>query len=492
VKTSSSQAPLAEDEVLVTSTTRFHTSVGIAERLEDLSADPPEIHLQTGTSFTRITGAPVAGGWRFTGVPRTEYSLRTDSSTRTSLLTSARHVDIGTHRIGRVDAVYPSVDWVPVQLDVRNLSPWRRPSGTYQPGSSLQAVAMDVDLLGDLLVPEETTPEGATSIVTDEAVLLSYNRMGIPAFQSSAGDRMYVHQLGEFIAGGMPDGTRVGYSAVERSVHLPPLDFVPAWETTPLSVDAELQPLALQEFPLDWRLSEFARQAVQVHPRALPGTVWFEVHPTPHTSAEQWMGDAQPLLRLILPRGTASDFASQLRFGNPYPSDWDVVGRVNYSTVFATQMPGNPARTVNLLGGYTAVEKLEDLASGPIVPKLSPPRSLRIDWKSASTPHEVSSVHPLISWRPPAVGTPTAYQVIVRQFFPQVGAFVSMGAINVPGSIQELRVPLDMLAPGSHFYVSVLAIDAPHWDVEHAPLATRERAPYRAAMTYSSIFTVAP
>ncbi|GEN10916.1 hypothetical protein SAMN05443572_10233 [Myxococcus fulvus] len=490
-KMSSSRAPLAEDEVLVTSTTRFHTSVGVAERLEDLSANPPEIHFQTGTSFTHLTGAPVPGGWLFKGVPRTEYYLRTDSLLRADILTSARHVDIGTQRIGRADAEYPRVDWVTVQLDLRNLSPWRHPAGTYQPGSSLQAVATDVDMVGDLLVPDDT-PEGATSIETDDAFLLAYNVTSMPVFRADAGDRMYVHQLGEFIAGGMPDGTRVGYSAVERSVHLPPLDFVPDWELNPLSIDAELQPLALQEFPLDWRLSEFARQVPQVHPRALATNVWFELHPTPHTPAEQWMGDTLHLLRLVMPRGSDSDFASQLRFGNPYPSHWDVVGVVNYSTAYAAQMPGNPSRTVNILGGYTAIEKLEDLASGPIVPKVSPPRSLRIDWKPTSTPHEVGSVHPVVSWSPPAVGTATAYRVIVRQFFPMFGVFVGTGSINVPGSVRELRLPPGLLEPGAHFYVSVLAIDAPFWDVEQAPLATQNRAPYRSATAYSSIFTVAP
>ncbi|AKF82909.1 hypothetical protein MFUL124B02_31470 [Myxococcus fulvus 124B02] len=488
---SSSRAPLAEDEVLVTSTSRFHTSVGVAERLEDLSANPPEIHLQTGASFTRLSGTPVAGGWLFKNVPRTEYYLRTDTSIRADILTSARHVDIGTQRIGRADAEYTEVDWVPMQLDLRNLSPWRHPLGLNQPGSSLQAVAMDVDLVGDVLVTEDI-PEGATSIVTNEAFLVTYNLTALPVFQVAARDRMYVHQHSEFMAGGMPDGTRVGYSAVDRSVHLPPLDFVPDWAGPPLSIDAELQPLALQEFPLDWRLSEFARQAVKVHPRAVPGTVWFEIHPTPYTSADQWMGYTQPLLRMIMPRGSASDFAAPLRFGNPYPANWDVVGRVNYSTVYSSQIPGYPRQTLNLTGGYTAIEKLEDLASGPIVPKLSPPRSLRIDWKPASTSHEVSSVHPLISWRPPVVGAPTAYRVVVRQLLPEHGAITTTGSINVPGSIQELRLPPGMLAPGALFSVSVLAINAPLWDMEHAPLATNERAPYHSATAYSSIFTVAP
>ncbi|MCP3057745.1 fibronectin type III domain-containing protein [Myxococcus sp. K38C18041901] len=491
-KASSSQAPLAEDEVWVTSTTRFHTSVGVAERLEDLSENPPEIYLQSGASFTRITGTAAAGGWRFRGVPRTEYYLRLASSYRVDVVTSARHVDIGAHRIGRSDAEYPWVDWVYTQLDLRNLSPWRHLKSPQLPGSSLHVVSTDVETFGELIVPEET-PEGATSIETDEALLFAYNTDSLPIFRADAGDRLYVHQLSEFIAGALPDGTRAGYSAIERSVHLPPLDFVPDWEVTPLPITTELQPLPLQEVPLDWRLSEFARLVPQVNARALPGSIWFEVLSTPHTSTpEQRVAESLPMLRMDLPRGSASDFAAPLRFGNPYPSDWGVVGRVNYSTTYDLQRPDNPERFVNVFGGYSAIEKLEDLTSGPIVPKLSPPRSLRIDWKSANTPHEVDSVHPVISWRPPAVGHPTAYEVVLRRYYPMFGVLVNSGIIDVPASVQEVRLPPDRLEPGTHFVVSVIAIDAPLWDVEQAPVATRERAPYRSSMASSAFFSVAP
>ncbi|MFY1830635.1 hypothetical protein ACN47A_32275, partial [Myxococcus fulvus] len=39
------------DAVLVTDTTRFYTSVGIAEQVNDLSANPPEILVQQGSTF---------------------------------------------------------------------------------------------------------------------------------------------------------------------------------------------------------------------------------------------------------------------------------------------------------------------------------------------------------------------------------------------------------------------------------------------------------
>ncbi|WP_163863156.1 hypothetical protein [Myxococcus eversor] len=483
------QTLLADDTVLVTKTTRFHTSVGIAERVEDLSESPPEIYVHDGARFSLITGSAVPGGWRFTGVPRGEYYLRADPLNMVDILTSARHVDIGANQWGRSDAVYTEVDWTPVQLDLQNLSPWVEWADELHLGSSLQAVSSEVEVMGGLEVYDRV-PEGATSIVTDEAGLVSYTSTRFPVFEADRGDRLYVNQLNESIAGRMPDGTEVGYVAVERSVRLEPFDFVPDWET-PLPITAVLQPLAPTEVAVDWRLSEFARLAVEGHPRATPFMASFGVVPAPRGLADGWLGYAGELLWMDMPRGAATDFTARLRFGNPYPLDWGVVGQLLYSYVYPSQLQSDPTRFINLSGGYISTELLEDLVSGPMVPKLSPPRSLRIDRKSASAPYEVGSLQPVISWVPPAVGRPTAYEVSVRQFLPEWGAMLNLGAIYVPGSVRDVRLPPGKLESGAqNYFVRVTAIEAPHWDVEHHPLRSLETVPSRSASAFSSFFSV--
>ncbi|MFY2562660.1 hypothetical protein ACN469_34020 [Corallococcus terminator] len=479
------QALLAEDTVLVTKTTRFYTSVGMAERAEDLSENPPEIHVYDGARFSRITGSSVPGGWRFTGVPRGEYYLRADASAMVDILTSERHVDLGVGSRGRLDAVSPGVDVSPAHLELRNLSPWVRWTGDYQRGSTFQMVSSQMELTGALF-PSNDPPDGATS-VTDDALMVSVTPRGLPVFQSDRGDRLYVNQLSELIANGAPDGTRVGYSAVDRSVQLEPFDFVPDWET-PMSITAELQPLELREVTIDWRLSELARLAVEAHPRATPFSPYFEVRPAPHRPADGWSGYAGELLSMSLPDGLTTDYTSRLRFGNPYPSDWGVVGRLAQSYALATPLPSNPARSVNLTGHYFAIDVLERFLSGPVVPKLSPPRSLRIDQRHASELHAVGSLHPVISWAPPSVGKPTGYEVRVMRIHPQAGSMMNRGSIYVPGSVRELRLPPGKLVPGSLNYVRVTAIEAPHWDLEHAPLRTLETVPYHSATAFSSAF----
>ncbi|NTX35037.1 hypothetical protein HUA74_30585 [Myxococcus sp. CA051A] len=484
------QTLLADDTVLVTSTTRFYTSVGIAERVEDLSASPPEIYTHDGVRFSRNTGSAVPGGWRFTGVPRGEYYLRADRINMTDILTSARHVDIGINRLGRPDAVYTDVDWFPLQLDLRNLSPWVPWTGDYQQGSSFQVVSSEVDMLGELAL-FEAVPEGATSLVTNEAGLLSYLWTNIPVFQADRGDRLYVNQFSEFIAGRTSDGTLVGYSSLTRSVRLAPFDLVPSWEEPlPLPISTELQPVDEREVSFDWRLSEFARMAPEVHPRAVPRGSSFAVRPAPHGPADGWVGYAGELLWMNMPQGTASDFPTRLRFGNPYPSNWGVVGSVSTLYFSPTQLPSNPARFINLASSYTATEAIEDLTAGPVIPKVSPPRSFRIDRKPASDPQRVSSLNPMISWVPPAVGKPTAYEVKVRQYLPEFGAMLDLGSIYVPGSVRDVRLPPGKLEPGAECYVTVTAVYAPLWDVEHAPFSTRDTVPYHSAGAFSSFFTV--
>lgn len=66
--------------VFVVNTQRYFTSVGVAIRGVDMSANPPEILVRNGNTFTRITGSRYGGGYRFFNVPEREYYLKTGPS----------------------------------------------------------------------------------------------------------------------------------------------------------------------------------------------------------------------------------------------------------------------------------------------------------------------------------------------------------------------------------------------------------------------------
>ncbi|MFY2562661.1 hypothetical protein ACN469_34025 [Corallococcus terminator] len=475
--------PANQGVVLVKQTTRFHTSVGVAEREEDLSANPPELLVFNGSTFTLFLGSPANGGWRFTGVPQGPFYLRTGS---TYFVTSSRYVDLGRNRLGRPDAEYVDIIDMPLQLNLLNLAPWQPWLSSYQPGTDLQLTSGQVDLFATPFL-HETPPDGATSVVTAEASLGS-SLGNFPVFEADRGDRLYINQLGSFSAGTLPNGQPLGYSAVERSVQAGALDFRPDG-VTPMPVTGLLQPARMREFPLEWRLPEFARFASEAHPNALPGLPRLDVVPGAHGLSDGWIGYTGELLTLSLPRGSSYDFTSRLKFGNPYPSNWGLVGVVSYSFRNQERLPDGSGRLGSLTASYTAWDEFDRLIAGPVTPQVSPPRSFTIDGVPASVPRKVGTASPVFAWAPPTLGTPTAYRVTISRLDLDFGFSMTWRSLYLPGSATQVRLPPDILEPGTTYHATVNAIDSPQLDIQTYPFRTLERLPYRSAGTVSSYFT---
>ncbi|TQF15293.1 fibronectin type III domain-containing protein [Myxococcus llanfairpwllgwyngyllgogerychwyrndrobwllllantysiliogogogochensis] len=475
--------PSNQRAVLVKDTTRFYTSVGVAEREEDLSANPPEVLVFNGSTFTLFLGSAANGGWLFTGVPPGPFYLRTGG---TYLVTSSRYVDIGRNRLGRPDAEYVDIFTSPLQANLLGLAPWQPYLGSLQQGSSLQLTSGQVDLYASPAF-YEGVPDGATSIVTSQAELGS-NLGNFPVFEADRGDRLYINQLSEFSAGSLPDGRPLGYSAVERAVQAGAFDHRPDG-VTPIPVTGLLQPVRMREFPLEWRLPEFARLTSEVHPNALPGLPRLDIVPGPHGLADGWIGYTGELLTLSLPRGAAYDFTARLKFGNPYPSNWGLVGVVSYSFRNLEALPDGSGRLGSISGSYTAWDEFDHLIAGPVSPRVSPPRSFTIDGVPASVPRKVGTASPVLAWVPPAIGTPTAYRVAISRLDLDFGFSTTWRSFYLPGSATQLRLPPEVLEPGTTYHATVAAIDSPQVDIESYPFRTLERLPYRSASTVSSYFT---
>ncbi|WP_426733509.1 hypothetical protein [Myxococcus faecalis] len=480
----SADAGVPEGVVWVKSTARFHTSVGIAERQEDLSANPPEILVPTGSTFEFHQGSPhQEGGWLFTGIRQGPYYLRTGS---TFLVTSSRYVDVGRNRLGRPDAQYVDVSSSPLQVNLLNLAPWQNWESGTQPGSSLQLTSSQVDLYSTASI-FDFIPDGATSIVTPNAVMDS--GLGtLPVFEADKGDRLYVNQLSEFSAGVLPDGRPLSYTAVERSAQVGAFDFMPDG-FTPMPLTGLLQPTRMREFPIEWRLPDFARFASQVHPNAQPGIPRLDLVPGPHGLQEGWIGYTGELLTLSLPRGTSYDLTARLRFGNPYPSNWGVIGVVGYSFRNQERMPDGSGRLGSINGSYTEWDAVDNLIAGPLVPKLSPPLAFTIDGVSATIPRRVGTVSPVLAWTPPLVGTPSAYRVSIQRFDPDFGFALTWRVLYMPGSVTQVRLPPDVLEPATSYVATVSAIDSPNVDIQSFPFRTLDRLPYRSFTATSSYFT---
>ncbi|MFP2907319.1 hypothetical protein ACLESD_20190 [Pyxidicoccus sp. 3LFB2] len=469
--------------VLVTGSTRFHTAAGVAVRPLDMSASPPVVLVPNGSTFTRITGTAVDGGYQFSGVPSGAYYLKSGSS---YVVTDERQVDLSSNRLGRADSEFSDWTTTPVQLNLVGLSPWAPWQGTNLPGSSLQVASRQVDLYGgvDIL---DIDPTGQTSVVSTGSELWA-GTGPIPVFEADKGDRLYVNQLSPMDAGTLPDGGALAYSTVVRSVEMGAFDFT-ADGTTPLPLTGVMQPVPTAEFPIEWRLPQFTARSTEVHPSATPSIPTFYVMPATHGLQHGWVGYSGELLTLQLPRGASYDFTRRLTYGNPFPSTWGLVGGATYSFRTLQPIPNGGGSQFYLSGTLATYDRLDNLVAGPVQPRVSPPRGLTIDGVPASTSREVGSASPVLAWQPPTLGTPTAYRVTFYRFSPEEFFTAIHARLYLPGSATQVRLPPGTLAPGGIYYVRVAALDVPGYDVEREPFGSVEKLPFAHADAISSFFT---
>ncbi|WP_241758753.1 hypothetical protein [Pyxidicoccus parkwayensis] len=472
------------DTVLVTSTTRFHTAVGIAERIDDLSASPPEVLVPNGAIFTRITGSAVDGGYQFSGVPSGAYYLKAGSS---YVVTDERHVDIGSNRLGRPDTAFSTAAFSPVQLNLVGLAPWMPWQSNSVPGTALQVTSKQVDLYGgvDIL---DMDPTGQTSIVSAGSQMW-VGTGPMPVFEADKGDRIVVNQLQPMDAGTLPDGGALAYTTVVRSLEMGALDFTPDG-VTPMPITGVMQPVPMAEFPIEWRLPRYTARASEVHPTATPSLPYFYVTAAAHGLSDGWVGYSGELLTLQLPRGASYDFTRRLTYGNPFPSSWDAVGAVQYSFRTLQPIPGIPGGQSYLTGTFVTYDRLDNLVAQPLQPRVSPPRELSIDGVPASVAREVGTASPVISWLPPTLGSVGAYRVAIYRFDPEtLSGGLSILRFYVPGSVTQVRLPAGSLASGNIYFLRVAAMESPGYDVERKPFTYGEPLPFSSAEAISSFFT---
>ncbi|WP_147447288.1 fibronectin type III domain-containing protein [Corallococcus sp. CA054B] len=470
----------AGTSVLVTADTRFHSSAGVTRVPQNLAGRDLEILVPNGIAFDRYTGTPVAGGMRFDNVPDGEYFLR---SSRSYFLTRERRFDLGINRIGRPDAVYlPQTD-SPVSAELFNLEPWQDYSSISEPGTSVQLISADVDLYSSLYVWAQP---GDTSIIDPYASAFISTGYGAPVLDASKGDRIYVNQLNSVQAGTLPSGGPLAYQSLVSSAHLPSFSFTPDG-TTPLPLAATLEPVRQTPFSLEWRLNQFTRWRSDANPSGTLNYPSLSLVPAPFGYQHGWVGYQGELFNMWLPRGEDGVIASRLAYGNPYPSSWGVVGTAGYS--FRSPTPVVVGNRIHYPSGNIYVtDRLDHLIAGPIQPPVSPPRDLRIDGMDAYVSRVVGTNQPLISWRPPVLGTARNYVVSVIQLTAASGANPTL-RFYVPGDRTHVRLPPGLLLPASTYYVRVMAEGSPNHEPSRSPYITAELLPIITADTFSAAFT---
>ncbi|WP_126933405.1 hypothetical protein [Corallococcus sp. AB018] len=477
-------AGVPDTSVLVTADSRFHASTGVTVVPQDLSTRDLELLVPdpSGVGFDRRSGTPVPGGMRFENIPDGEFFVR---SNHLYYLTRERRFDLGVNRVGRPDAVYSPVTYTPVTADLSQMDPWQDYESISSPGTLFQVVSGDVDLAASLDFTAWPSA-GTTSHQDPDAFLTGFTGYPLPVLDPAKGDRVYVNQLNAVPSGTLPSGAPMAYTTVTSSQHLPSFAFTPDG-TTPLSLTSSLQPTPRSEFSMEWRLSEFTRWRADVNPDSTLSLPIFQVLPVPHGLEDGWVGYQGELLNLTLPRGENGVITRRMAFGNPYPASWGVLGYATY-----TFRAGAPvvvgARGHYPTGSITVVDRLEHFIAGPIVPKISPPREVRIDGLDAYVSRSVGTTQPVVSWRQPVLGTPQAYSVTLTKL---TDSSVTPPAkrFYVPGDRTYLRLPPNALEPASTYFLRVTADGSPGFEPWRAPSISMERLPGSSASTFSAAFT---
>ncbi|RKG64248.1 hypothetical protein D7V80_27545 [Corallococcus sp. CA054B] len=473
-----------DTSVLVKADSRFHASDGTVTAVpQNLMGQDVEILIPRGLGFDRRVGTVVAGGLKFENVPHTEFYVRSGTS---YFLTRERRFDLSVNRVGRADAVYPPPTGVPAQVNLQGLAPWQDYESISSKGSYFEFATGDVDVYGSL-AGSVTPTTGDTSYVDPGAFFTNSTGYPMPALSATRGDRLYVNQLSVLTAGTTPSsGAALTYSTITRSLRMPAFDYTPDG-VSPLTLQGTLLEVPLTSVSLEWRLAEFTRWRKDVSPTAVPTYPSLQIMPVANGVQDGWVGYMGLLLDLYLPRGEDGVLTRRLSYGNPYPSTWGVVGTATYA--FRAPTPTVVGIRSHFPSGLTYVtDHLDPLVAAPIQPSVSPPRELRIDGVDAYVSRQVGATQPVLTWRPPAMGTPQVYIVTVNQLM----ADLSPNPITrffLPGNRTVFRLPPGFLQPGSTYFVRVTADASPHYEPWRAPNLSRELLPIQHSDTYSATFT---
>lgn len=241
-------------------------------------------------------------------------------------------------------------------------------------------------------------------------------------------------------------------------------------------------------YHLAWARDRFEEQRTAIHPSTGPS--WshgWSISALPSVvDGDLWVGIEYPLAYATDP--TIFEDTTPLDLGtvaipNPYPTSWLVDLHV---VSFPVDFP-LPDGTPQTLEGIIGARRSDVTRTDAVEPTITPIRLPAIADHNGFSPQSGVGVTPVVRWAPPAVGTPTSYNLKVIQavvdppapYFP--GWYVAAELV-LPGDVTQIRLPADLLVPGNTYGIVVRAFDQPGQDVENRPFYQRATAGFADAI----------
>jgi hypothetical protein len=359
----------------------------------DLAALVPE---QDGS--LRVIPAQVKADGSFTipGVPQGTYYLRRGGPDGRFdyLITSERSIDLGRVFLGRPDVTFATKP-TPVTIDATGLSPWAETDSLWL-YSAEAATSAVLHATQGAPAPGDTALHGFV-----------YDTKALPRpalIDGSKGDSaLFFQRVTRKTANGDQE-----YTTIENV--LAPPSFTQT-DGQPTHLSGAFQPVPQTNVSLDVRPGAFAALAPQVSPDATLESIGIGVYPDPGAAAGL-TGAAPPVLNLSLKPD--KDGVLDVSYGNPYPASWKLVIRANgfFSTKLA--LPGQSEAKPSFGWVDTSVY-VDDLATGPVAPRIGPAQKVQINGKDASGALAGVGSPVKLSWSAPALGTAAHYVILLER-----------------------------------------------------------------------------
>ncbi len=182
---------------------------------------------------------------------------------------------------------------------------------------------------------------------------------------------------------------------------------------------------------------------------------------------------------------SASDQSLSFDYQNPYPPEWPEVLEVSLAALAGYRLDGS----FDSLAGVAVVRLVVPLAAAeaaPVVPRVGPPRRLRLDGAAALTGLSTVAETPLVEWDAPALGSADGYIVELMRLEQHDGLTFDTSVARFYTVATSVQLVPGLIEPGTVYFLRVTALSGEGVDVLHAP--NRVSGSYGSADALTGVF----
>ncbi|WP_263452039.1 PKD domain-containing protein [Hyalangium gracile] len=405
-----------------------------------------------GLSYSWRPGSGQSNGsFTIPNVESTPYLLKFGNA---YLWATSRSLDLSRAELGRPD-VESEPTGTQLAVQISGLAPWQDTDDLefHSPSTGIGYFSA-----WDCAAPVFEAPQmGDTSFVGSMDYVTSMRNCGSPParIDPNRGDVFYASQM---VSRTDPVGMQI--RELRRSFQTNTLNGATS-EDGSLLLSGTLEPLPTTTQPVDYRASSFEALSMAAHPTATAYDTLLYIGTLPgHGQYGEYAG--WPDLAGARSVAGQGDLVPMFTYGNPYPATWPrfVTAQTSSRVSYSVEREDGSTTTPRAFSVFTFAQ--EPLSSQPVIPRVGPPRELRINGVVATGNLANVGLAPLVSWTPPSLGVPTSYSLRLYELvITSSGGTNRLQLTNLTTTQTQLRLPPGLVVQGKSYYLQVTAIFDP-------------------------------